>query len=264
MKPRNFTPIAMSLLAGTALGYCLRSLSSPAPAPESGWKTALEQVVHRNRGDHAESRVLRTRNKELEAMLAKQRAEIEKMIEGSEGQERARSGFRAMLERLKTEDPDSYALMTNSLAQARQSCRERAQSKIDFLSSIDTSEMPSEVRLHHERLLRNIDDKEKIRRQIEDMVVRDMDMDEKQLNSLYHSMFKTHVEILTSNRIEREYLFGQIAKALGFSGDDAKEISETAMGICDATDDVFVVVPPPSRGAGGKLQSIGKAKGKEE
>ena len=148
MKLRNFSPIVISLLVGAALGYCLGPASSPAPAPEPEQKAEPEQVKQPEyRGERAD-RALRARIKELEGMLAKQGIEVEKMKEESSRRDRPRD-FRADMERLKKEEPERYAQITNSMAQFRRHRLERAQSKIDFLSSIDTSRMsPAMLKVH--------------------------------------------------------------------------------------------------------------------
>ena len=153
MKLRNFSPVVISLLVGAALGYCLGPVSSPAPAPEPEKKAEPEQVKQPEyRGERAD-RALRARIKELEGMLAKQGVEVEKMKEEeTERRERPRFDPRAEMERLKTEDPARYAQITNGMAQFRQRRLERAQSKIDFLSSVDTSNMSPGARKTHEDL----------------------------------------------------------------------------------------------------------------
>ena len=166
MKLRNFSPVVISLLVGAALGYCLGPVSSPAPAPEPEKKAEPEQVKQpdqRDHGDRAANRALRARIKELEEMLAKQGVEVEKMKEEeTERRERPRFDPRAEMERLKTEDPARYAQITNGMAQFRQRRLERAQSKIDFLSSVDTSKMSPAARKTHEELQDMIEKREEL------------------------------------------------------------------------------------------------------
>ena len=238
MKLRNFSPIVISLLVGAALGYCLGPASSPAPAPEPEQKSESEQAKQPDRGDRgdrAANRALRARIKELEDMLAKQGIEVEKMKE-EETTRRDRGprnwDFRADMERLKKEEPERYAQITNSMAQFRQRRLERAQSKIDFLSSVDTSNMSPGARKTHEDLQDMIARREEIESKMHGI----MDMSEDDRRALFGEMRETDERIRELNRLERENLLVQTAETLGFVGEDAKEIAETVKGIYEATD----------------------------
>ena len=204
MKLRNFSPIVISLLVGAALGYCLGPLSSPAPAPEPEQKAEPEQAKQpdrRDRGDRAANRALRARIKELEDMLAKQGVEVEKMKEEeTERRERPRFDPRAEMERLKTEDPARYAQITNGMAQFRQRRLERAQSKIDFLSSVDTSKMSPGACKTHEDLQDMIARREEIEGKMHSI----MDMTEDERHALFGEMRETDERIRELNRLERE------------------------------------------------------------
>ena len=192
MKLRNFSPVVISLLVGAALGYCLGPVSSPAPAPEPEKKAEPEQVKQPEyRGERAD-RALRARIKELEGMLAKQGVEVEKMKEEeTERRERPRFDPRAEMERLKTEDPARYAQITNGMAQFRQRRLERAQSKIDFLSSVDTSNMSPGARKTHEDLQDMIARREEIESKMHGI----MDMSEDDRRALFGEMRETDERI---------------------------------------------------------------------
>jgi hypothetical protein len=235
MKLRNFSPVVISLLVGAALGYCLGPASSPAPAPEPEQKAEPEQVKQPEyRGERAD-RALRARIKELEGMLAKQGIEVEKMKE-EETARRDRGprnwDFRADMERLKKEEPERYAQITNSMAQFRRHRLERAQSKIDFLSSIDTSRMsPAMLKVHSD-----LQDMIARREEIESKMHSIMDMTEEDRHALFGEMRETDERIRELNRFERDNLLVQTAEALGFQGDDAAEIIDTVKSIYEATD----------------------------
>ena len=229
MKLRNFSPIVISLLVGAALGYCLGPASSPAPAPEPEQKAEPEQVKQPEyRGERAD-RALRARIKELEDMLAKQGIEVEKMKE-EETTRRDRGprnwDFRADMERLKKEEPERYAQITNSMAQFRRHRLERAQSKIDFLSSIDTSRMsPAMLKVHSD-----LQDMIEKREAVEEKMRGFMDMTEEERREAFQEIGEI------DGRAERDNLLVQTAEALGFQGDDAAEIIDTVKSIYEATD----------------------------
>ena len=252
MKLRNFSPIVISLLVGAAIGFCLGPQSSPAPSSEPEQK-APEQAKQPNRGDDGEraaNRALRARIRELEDMLAKQGVEVEKMKEEETARRERRDhprDFRAEMDRLKTEDPARYTQITNGMAQFRRRRLERAQSKMDFLSSVDTSAMSPDARKTHEDLQDMIARREEIESKMHNI----MDMTEDERHALFGEMRETDERIRELNRLERENLLVQTAETLGFSGEDAKEIAETVKGIYEATDSGFSFGPPPG-GPGGR------------
>ena len=216
MKLRNFSPIVISLLVGAALGYCLGPASSPSPAPEPEQKVGTEQAKQPDRGDHgdrAANRALRARIKELEDMLAKQGIEVEKMKE-EETTRRDRGprnwDFRADMERRL----------------------ERAQSKIDFLSSIDTSRMsPAMLKVHSD-----LQDMIEKREAVEEKMRGFMDMTDEERREAFQEIGEIDGKIRELSRAERDNLLVQTAEALGFQGDDAAEIMDTIKSIYEATD----------------------------
>ncbi len=236
MKARNFSPVVISLLAGAAVGYCLgpTAESTVAAKEETPPKTAVSEA----RPDEAsakEVRVLRSRIKELEGMLAKQGVEVEKTKEDESARRERRDGprdFRADMERLRKEEPERYAQITNSMAQFRRRRLERAQTKMDFLSSIDTSGMSPEARKVHADLQAMIVEREALEERMRNF----MDMSEEQRRAAFDEMREIDGRIRELNRAERDNLLAQTAEALGFQGDDADEIVNTVKGIYDATD----------------------------
>ena len=235
MKIRNFSPVVISLLAGAAIGFCFApSAGAPKAAPE---KTSPKTVKAESRPDEAaekEMRVLRSRIKELEDMLAKQGVEVEEMKEESSRRERRDRprDFRADMERLKKEEPERYAQITNSMAQFRRHRLERAQSKIDFLSSIDTSRMsPAMLQVHSD-----LQDMIEKREAVEEKMRGFMDMTEEERREAFQEIGEIDGKIRELSRAERDNLLVQTAEALGFQGDDAAEIIDTVKSIYEATD----------------------------
>ena len=235
MKIRNFSPVVISLLAGAAIGFCFApSAGATKTAPE---KTSPQMVKAESRPDEAaekEMRVLRSRIKELEDMLAKQGVEVEEMKEESSRRERRDRprDFRADMERLKKEEPERYAQITNSMAQFRRHRLERAQSKIDFLSSIDTSRMsPAMLKVHSE-----LQDMIEKREAVEEKMRGFMDMTEEERREAFQEIGEIDGRLRELNRAERDNLLVQTAEALGFQGDDAAEIIDTVKSIYEATD----------------------------
>lgn len=122
-KMTTYFPVAIALIAGAGLGYCLAP-SAPAPAAPQEQKAEAPRRARGgddSSGERSANRALRARVKELEEMLAKQGIEVEKMkeeeTERRERRERPRFDPRAEMERLQKENPERYAQMTNGMAQ---------------------------------------------------------------------------------------------------------------------------------------------------
>ena len=182
-------------------------------------------------------------------MLAKQGVEVEEMKEESSRRERRDRprDFRADMERLKKEEPERYAHITNSMAQFRRHRLERAQSKIDFLSSIDTSRMsPAMLKVHSD-----LQDMIEKREAVEEKMRGFMDMTEEERREAFQEIGEIDGKIRELSRAERDNLLVQTAEALGFQGDDAAEIIDTVKSIYEATDNGFGFGPPGGPGRGG-------------
>ena len=250
MKIRNFTPVVISLLAGAAIGYCFSPSSEATPASAEEPKTESSKAhPQKNAPDDltVANRALRARVKELEALLEKQGVEFEKMKTEETDRRERRRDFKADMERIKVEDPARYAQMTNQMAQFRQRRLERAQSKMDFLASVDTSGMSESARQTHADLMDLIERREGL----EDKMRGFMDMTEEERHAAFDEMREMDGQIRRLNRIERNNLLRQTAEALGFKGSDAKEITETIKGVIDATEFGFGPGGPGRGGPGG-------------
>ncbi len=230
---KAYFPVAVSLLVGAAVGYCLAP-SAPAVAaePESGREKSAEPL--RDDGDKASVKALRSRIRELEGLLAK-KGEDAAMREGASAGERVRSrrfDFRAEMERIKKEEPERYAQMTNGMARFRQHRLRVAQRKMDILGSIDTSAMSASARRTHEEFQDAIERREAV----EDKMRGFMDMTEDERRSVMEEMRDVQAKMRELGEAERENLLLQTARALGYDGDDAEEIAATVREIYEATE----------------------------
>ena len=235
MKIKTFSPIVISFMVGTAIGFCF---SPAAKAPELRPERKADEPRNARTADDASgersaNRALRARIRELEEMLAKQGVEVEKMKdEESARRERPRFDPRAEMERIKKEDPERYTQMTNGMAQFRRQRLERAQTKMDFLSSIDTSRMsPGMLKVHTD-----LQDMIEKREAAEEKMRGFMDMTEDERHAAFQEMREIDDKIRELNRAERDNLLVQTTEALGFQGEDAAEIIDTVKSIYEATD----------------------------
>ena len=232
--------IAVALLAGVAIGYFVKD----APIPEEGPAKAEERTKKpvSDKGGEASVKALRHRIAELERQLA------EKSDEGSpsnavvnatdDGRERRMEqrfkSHRDWLENLKKTEPERYTQVTNGMAQWRQQRLNRAQSRIDFLSSIDTSKMRPEARKVHEELQDLIAKREEIEERLHQE-----DLSDEARGKVMQEMFETDRRIRELGEDERGNLIEETARNLGFDGAAAKEISETIQEVIEATDNGF-------------------------
>ena len=235
MKIKTFSPVVISLLVGTAIGFCF-SPAAKAPAPQPERKSEEPRNVRTAddaEGERSANRALRARVRELEEMLAKQGMEVEKMKEEeSVRHERPRFDPRAEMERIKKEDPERYTQMTNGMAQFRRLRLERAQSKIDFLSSIDTSRMsPGMLKVHTD-----LQDMIEKREAAEEKMRGFIDMTEDERRAAFQEIHEIEDRIRELNRAERDNLLVQTAEALGFQGEDAAELIDTVKSIYESTE----------------------------
>ena len=248
-KLKAFFPVAIALIAGAAVGYCF---APSAKAPDAAPEQQNEERGPRDRrqaSSDATVRTLRARVRELEDLLTKQGIEFEKMREdeevarrgrgegregrGGRGDMAARMDPRAELERIQREDPARYAQMTNGLAQNRQRRFERAQSKVDFLASVDTSKMSPEAKATHQKLQDLIMQREDLESRLSPEAVASVTDDERR--EFFDVMRDTDRQIRELNGQERDILLQETAKTLGFDGADAAEIAETVKTIYEIT-----------------------------
>ena len=232
--------IAVALLAGVAIGYFVKSEPIAAEGPTAE-ESAKKPVA--DKGEAASVKALRHRIAELERRLAEkgdakepkeeQKKEPKEDGRGRRMEQRFKS-HRDWLENLKKTDPERYTQVTNGMAQWRQQRLNRAQSRIDFLSSIDTSKMRPEARKVHEELQDLIARREEIEERIHQE-----DLSDEARGKVMQKMFETDRRIRELGEDERGNLIEEAARNLGFDGAAAKEISETIQEVIEATDNGF-------------------------
>ena len=230
--------IGAALIAGVAAGYFLRGDSA---APKAAEAASPAKVERRGRiadaGDAASNAALRKRVAELERLLAEREAQpvtAEAVTEEAvKAPEKADNRWRPpSLKNLKESDPARYAQITNRMAQHRQRQLRRAQGKLEFLESIDTSGMSAAAKRTHARLQELLAQREEMRTNPEDFE----SLTEEERRSRFEEMRELDRELRSVNAAERRNLFSETAKSLGLSGEDASALTSTIDQILDATD----------------------------
>jgi len=252
---KNQLFIAAALFAGVAIGYFVKDAKSPEEAASEDRRYVAASKIG-NEGEAASLKALRARIAELEKQLAEKDAEkpaevAEEKVAGEQKAppENSPAGrmreMREHMEWLKKEKPDEYKRLTEAMARWRQNRIERTHTKLDFLASIDTSTMTEEQKKNHEAY--------------QDLLVRREELEEKMANpemsdedraDIMRDMFQTRHEMGQLAKQEQTTLIDQTVKALGYSGDDAAEVSATFQDILSVTETRGGPGGPPP-GAGG-------------
>lgn len=231
----NFSVPVVALLAGTAIGFCLRGpvRSDGADAPGGDAPEAAKTSLISESGDGERVAVLRERVKELEGLLAEAK-EQKPSEERPQPEGGWRNGFRNHLERLermKVEDPERYAQITNDMARMRSYRIARMRSKLDFLSSIDTSSLGAEAQETHNRLMELMAKSEELAQRLESG-----SLDDETSQNLMGEKFHADVELHGLYLEERANLFKETVRQLGYENDEANEIVALLSDIIEATD----------------------------
>lgn len=235
--PRSFSVTVVALLAGAAAGYCLRGTpEAPSDASDAAAPQAVAHIA--DKGGEASLESLRARIRSLEAELAAaRRTPAEVLSPQSVTQAVARvgdwlagEGPREALERLKAENPERYAQMTNHFERFRRMRQDRANRKLDFLSSVDVSRFSKEGRETHERLLSALARREELS---EKAMSPDLASDERR--EVWAEMRENEGALRRLCDDERDNLLAETATTLGLEGDVVGDFVETVKGVFDAT-----------------------------
>jgi len=244
----NFSVPVFALVAGAAIGYCCAPREA---APEILQDEDAPARTIEDKGDKASLAALRMRIKELEEALALANAfasakEVTPADRENPEERRGRPGprdWRADFERMKTEEPEKYAAITNRMARFRQMRLDRAQTKLDILQSFNTDAMGAEARDMHERLERAIAEREELESSISPE-----DNSDEEIRETIRAMMERDREIRELSGEVRMNLISGIVGELGYEGDDAKAIVDTFAGVIDATETSFGGPPGPPPG----------------
>ena len=222
--------LIVSLVVGVAVGFgvCHLLSSQPKGTDEPVATKKIRQKIA-DKGESATVASLRARIAVLEKALAEKpaTATTNAVAEGGEN----RWNPQRRLEELKEKDPARYTQITNRMAQWRQRQSERAQSKLDFLSSVDTSHMSAGARKVHDELQEAIVRQEELERRLQDP-----NLSEDERRSLFTELHESRGQLADLSRRERSNLLNETARELGFSGEDAKAITSTIRDVIEATD----------------------------
>lgn len=229
--------IGIALLVGVAIGY-IAGAPSPIPAADGGSEPVAARTIP-DKGNEATIAALRRQVDDLQKTLRKKDdavrapATSDAVFTNALGAVRAempRHSPRHWLEEMKRTDPERYAQTTNRIAQWRRHRAEQARSTVDFLSSLDVSGMDEAAKKTHADVQQLI-----LRRDAIESQMQQEDLGDEERGRLLQDMWQTTRDLVRLNGDERKNLFDATARVLGFDGQDVDEITETLLGIVDAT-----------------------------
>lgn len=230
-----------ALVAGIAIGFAGAKLTGGGRETPAAENKSVKKVTEVKRGleDNSDVRALRARILELERRRV-DAGDRNGDASDDDGSERPRRGgpelnFRERLEKMRVENPEQYAQHTNSIARWRDSRRNHAASRLEFLSSIDTSTMSAAEKKTHVRLQNLIEEREELQTRFDERWASG-EMSDEERREIWGRMRDADRQMAELNAAERENLIKKTAEAVGFTGEDVGEIAGTIMKVIEATE----------------------------
>lgn len=227
-----------ALIAGIAIGFAgAKLLQEDEPTPQVEVKT--EKKTIKKSSEIPGVNRFRFPRREFQRQMpeespANHEVAVEENSENSRRENR-NMDFNERIARMKTENPEEYAAYTNRMARWRDSRRQRAASKLEFLASVDTSTMSGPEKATHEKLQSLIEEREELQTKFDEGIASGEMSDEDSL-AVWRQMRKADRQIADLNKAERENLIKKTAEAVGFTGEEVGEIAGTIMKVIEVTE----------------------------
>ena len=140
--------------------------------------------------------------------------------------------MRERMERIRKDDPQRYAQMTNGMARWRAHRQERLRNQFDLLANADTAHMTRKQKATHDKYQELLARQEELRELMnpnrENVTDEQRDAAFKEMRELSHRIRQLQSE-------ERDTLLAQTANALGLAGEDAAEVVSAIKAVYEAT-----------------------------
>ena len=229
MNVKNAALTLAALLLGAGVGYVVADKKDSDVPQKQQEETRSAKAIADN-GEQASLKALRARISELEQQLAK-KSEAEKVAAPEPSPSRFIESHVERMKKMAVDDPERYAQITNRIANWRRSRSEQARSRIDFLSSIDTSRMSAQAKKVHEDLQELVARREELEEDLHKH-----GLDDTKRHELFQELRDVGMKMHELNRKERDNLLAETARTLGFEGSDADEIVTTVKEVFKATE----------------------------
>ena len=239
MDKKDIYVALVALAAGMAIGYfAAPTQGTSAPPPnEPMQRRHRAHVVDADQS--ANVAALRRRIHELERRLADTAAaagvltnRVEEAVRPREFGPPNPGEWRARMEEMKKNDPERYAQMTNRMSQWRSRMIANTRDRLDFLSSLDTTRMTQKQLETHERLQSLLARRDELMRT---MAIDNADVSDEQRAKAHQEMRGLMEQMRGLESAERDMLLHQMARNLGCSKEESKELIGTIKTIYDAT-----------------------------
>ena len=225
MKTNTIVVVASALLAGFAAGWMMKPHVSadkiPSESPASARKGRIQES--------------RTRVKTVTSIVTNTVVNtVTNTVEVRERRGRGgMGGFLANLEKMKDDDPERYASMTNRMAQFRERMLQSTENRIETLSSINTagwSKRQIDTHEKYQELLAKREELMELMNPLNGASAEDRE-------SAMQEFFKLGRELHDIGEQERNTLLEKTFSGLGYNEPDAAEIIDAVKTIYSTTQD---------------------------
>lgn len=232
---KNVLWIAL-VVAGVAGGFYVGgAMRKPAPPPPAEEKPAAEKKTV----DRDDSRLLEANKRiaQLEKDLAAARRDLAKFEKDLAAEEKLKENVSRsvvkigkdgdIMGELKNKLPnEQFTQVTNAFSQLRSKLEQIRKGRQEYLASVDVSGMSTRERDNHKRYMELLAKREAISAKMKSGIP---DM------GAIQEMVQLGIEMEPAAKEERSTLVRQVARELGYTGDDVEVIHDTMKSIYDCT-----------------------------
>lgn len=225
MGKNTFLIAGAALLAGVAIGWTVK------PAPTENITAEVHDSGFKRKKRIADSPA-RVKNVTTVVTNVVQ-STMTNTIKVAESRPRGPGDFMADLERMKKDEPERYATMTNRMAQFRNRMTQRTENKLDTLASIDTRGWSKSQIATHEKY----QDLIAKRAELMEIIRHDSGATKEERDAAFGELRKLGRDLHETSTKERNTLLDKTFQELGYSSSDAREIRETIKTIYSTTEE---------------------------
>ena len=223
MGKNTFLIAGAALLAGIAIGWTVK----PVPAESNAAEVQDSGLKKKKRIADSPARVKNVTTVVTNVV----QSTVTNTIKVAESRPRGPGDFMADLERMKKDEPERYASMTNRMAQFRNRMTQRTENKLDTLASIDTRGWSKSQIATHEKY----QDLIAKRAELMEIIRHDSGATKEERDAAFGELRKLGRDLHETSAKERNTLLDKTFQELGYSSSDAREIRETIKTIYSTT-----------------------------
>ena len=215
----------MALLSGIAVGWIVK------PDGAAKAKVETKESGIRNKQKISDST---TRIKTVTTIVTNTvHSTVTNTVEIERRRPQGPAGFMAELERMKNDDPERYASMTNRMAQFRRRMVQRTENKLETLASIDTTGWSKSQIETHEKYQDLIARRE----ELFEIIRPESGASQQEREEAFSELRQIGPDLRETSEKERNTLLDKAFGELGYTNSDAAEIRETIKTIYSTTEE---------------------------